>query len=96
MVIDGRSIGQRMAVTLIGEVFSMLAADFAAGDRDGALAALGRIELTIADALADFRLQTAERTRTVYDEAFDAMIETISTLVEDARNAVQASGKPTV
>jgi len=93
MVLDGRSIGERMAINLMGDVFSALAVDFAAVDRDATLRALGRIELAIEDALADLRLQAPERTGP-YSDAFEAMLDTVSTLVENARDAVQASGKP--
>jgi hypothetical protein len=93
MDIDGRAAGKGMAVDLIREAFAALAADFAAVDHKAALEALGRIELTIADALAEFRLHTGQGT-VPYDAAFDAMLEVVSTLIEEARHAVQATGKP--
>jgi len=93
MVIDGRSVGERMAINLMGDVFSALAVDFATVDREAALKALGRIELSIADVLTDFRQKTSEGIGE-YDAAFDAMLETISALVENARDAVQSRGKP--
>lgn len=89
--IDGREVGQRMAINLMSDVFSAMAVDFAARDRENALASLARIELSIADAIADFREQSGKGT-VAYDEAFAAMVETISTFVEGARDAVQALG----
>ena len=91
MVIDGRDVGKGMALNLIGQAFSALAADFADVDHEGALASLVRIELSIADALTDFRLKSPEGTD-VYDAAFEAMLQSISMLVEDARDAVKARG----
>jgi hypothetical protein len=89
MVIDGRSAGKGMAVDLIREAFAALAADFAAVDHKAALEALGRIELTIADALAEFRLQTGQGT-VPYVAAFDAMLEVVSS----PRNARQTQCCP--
>ncbi len=94
MVIDGRAVGKAMAISIISDVFSAIAVDFADIDRDRALASLARIELSIADALTDFRMKSPEGT-VVYDAAFDAILQSISTLVEDARNAVKARGGPT-
>lgn len=88
MTFDGRAVGQRMAINLIGDAFRMLAVDFSTVDREGALAALARIELMIADALTDFREKSGEGIR-VYDETFAAIIETISALVEESREAVK-------
>jgi len=94
LVIDGNAAGRGMGANLVARAFCELALDFAALDRTAALAALARIELTIADALADFRLQNPEGTLAEYDDAFYAMLDTVSTLVEDARDAVQSPGKP--
>lgn len=88
MVIDGRDAGRGMAINLICSAFSTLALDFAAIDRGGALEALARIELTIADALADFREKTGEGARP-YDDAFAAMLDAVSTLVAESREAVK-------
>jgi hypothetical protein len=94
MALDGSGTGTRMAIDIIGKAFSMLATDFATVERDAALASLGRIELAIADALSDFRLQNPERTGP-YDDAFHAMLHAVCTLVEDAGKAVKAGGGKT-
>lgn len=93
MVTDGRGVGKGMAISLISDVFTALAVDFATVDHEAALRALARIEISIADALTDFRQQTSEGI-VEYDTAFEAMLESISTLVKDAGAAVQAASKP--
>ena len=93
MAVDGWNAGRDMAVELIQRAFNELAVSFAAADQSSALAALARVELLIADSLTEFR-QWSGNNSAVYNDAFEAMVYTVSTLVEDAREAVQNAGKP--
>jgi hypothetical protein len=86
--LDGHAVGTRMAVELIHRAFNHLAISHAAADHEGALAALVRVEIFLADALEEFRKGTGVEID-VYNDAFDAMIMTVSTLVEGAREAIE-------